>query len=540
MNCSFQNSRFNLPAAYLSLALFCVAIALYNFSGTVAESIGRVMPIGFTVRSAGSFFPNFFDEYGYSYQLHNFSVVVFVVAILGVIATTLQGFFSFEFLRRYRSVWLVTVSLLVGAFYLWLANPPYIWSANSRMLWVQALGERPRLCAAYTVLCGVNYLFYSFPVFAVALPMLVISLLFSLTLLRLGFSDCISLGATVCLALSSQLLIFGNVSEGVVVNIAVLLFASYAYVKRDWRLFAPSLLLVVLARTQYLSVLGAFIACEGVAFVLEEKRIFGFLRLFRDRFVLRSLGWFFVLFAVWYLLSSSWGINMFELLVEGGSSEFERYKALPIEGFTISPLSGAYLGHLLWSFPTVISLLAFLGVFFLFRMNVTELRLYLFVVIFSFGNILVHELLPLYYYNIRYMTYYLPYLVIAALITSSVVVKGLHLKWILQCLVLGSLLTPYTSGFETKRAQEKFALSVLYPYRNELREWADGKLVFSNHHGMSSRNYLAYIFFTFERFRAFTEPEPTEDGIYVLKAKPQKACRRELDVGTLFICDFEE
>jgi hypothetical protein len=120
--------------------------------------------------------------------------------------------------------------------------------------------------------------------------------------------------------------------------------------------------------------------------------------------------------------------------------------------------------------------------------------------------VLVLEANPLLYYNIRYLTYLLPLLMVAAwsllapgvigssgdahrrILSSAVVMR----PFVAAALVLSPMVIP-ANPVGIKRAIEERDELELLDVNTELRELADGRTVYLMFGAASTRNYLSYV-----------------------------------------------
>lgn len=146
----------------------------------------------------------------------------------------------------------------------------------------------------------------------------------------------------------------------------------------------------------------------------------------------------------------------------------------PIQGFTIYPFSGAYFGHALWTFPLAFTLVTIAGLVFIRRMDHSNRFLLLVFTAASAALILLNEIEVAMFYNVRYLSYGLPFLWYA----SWVVLAGLFLrtKMVGPTTVFVAamvILAPATVPFDASAArQHRIALPTagLIPATDELRE----------------------------------------------------------------------
>ncbi len=212
---------------------------------------------------------------------------------------------------------------------------------------------------------------------------------------------------------SSLILLFANTAEDVQLNLAVLLLALLLYVRRSTPWLGVVLLVVVLGRPQLIGIWVAFVFAELLAG--ESKPGLGRIRsVLADRFVTVNLGVAVALFAAWDLFlvvrNQNWlfhnGVVIDNFLTS--------LKPISVDGFTIGRFSGAYVLHSFWMYPLVLWIAAGVALFRVRELSVVSRRTLVFALLVVFSGLLVSEAEPLSYYNVRYLAYGLPFLIIAA------------------------------------------------------------------------------------------------------------------------------
>ena len=179
-----------------------------------------------------------------------------------------------------------------------------------------------------------------------------------------------------------------------------------------------------------------------------------------------------------------------------------------VDGFTLSAWSGAFSMHLLWVIPVFILAGAVAAVIVARRQAVhVESTVYL-AVSGAMLLVVVLEANPLLYYNIRYLTYLLPLLMVAGwsllapgvigfsdtgdarrrVLSSAVVMR----PFVAATLVLSPMVIP-ANPVGIKRAIEERDELELLDVNTELRSLAEGRTVYLMFGAASTRNYLSYV-----------------------------------------------
>jgi hypothetical protein len=195
-----------------------------------------------------------------------------------------------------------------------------------------------------------------------------------------------------------------------------------------------------------------------------------------------------------------------------------------VDGFTLTAWSGAFATHLLWVIPVFILAGAVAAVVVARRQELhVESTVYL-AVSGALLLVVVLESNPLLYYNIRYLTYLLPLLLVASwsLLAPGIIgpadteahsdsrsegdtgdgggpagtaaqVPAVVLRsFVAAALILGPLVIP-ADPVGIKRAIEQRDELELLEVNTELRELADGRTVYLAFGASSTRNYLSYV-----------------------------------------------
>ena len=322
---------------------------------------------------------------------------------------------------------------------------------------------------------------------------------------RMGIGRGLSTVLASVIALSGNLMIFANSAEDVLLNVTLMLLLLYASLRRIGWFVGLALLLLILGRPSFAIVALALPIGELLVALRHRER--------PTRQQVMYVGTAAAVTAVGVLITQIYftiaGRRYF--LTQGRLvyvPELDGVTPREVDGFTLTAWSGAFSLHLLWVIPIFVLVGAIAAVVVARRQSVhVESTVYLAVS----GVVLlvvVLEANPLLYYNIRYLTYLLPLLTIAAwsllapgVVSSSstgearrrVVSGAVAMRpFVAAALVLGPLVIP-ASPIGVKRAIEQRDELELLDVNTELRELAEGRTVYLLFGAASTRNYLSYV-----------------------------------------------
>lgn len=221
-------------------------------------------------------------------------------------------------------------------------------------------------------------------------------------------------------AFSGNLLYFAAGEEDLSINIVAYALFALALMTRRAPLIAASMLVVVMGRTTGVVVPVALLVGAGAAAFVADRD-----RLAPLRLATRSVAWFVLYFVCYQIFLHFESRRWF--LIDGSIVNYAGVAAQeprPVQGFTIYPFSGAYVGHSLWTFPLAFTLVTIVGIVFIRRMEPTYRFPLLVLAAASAALILLNEVEVAMFYNVRYLSYGLPFLWYA----SWVVLGGLFLR----------------------------------------------------------------------------------------------------------------
>jgi hypothetical protein len=472
------------------VGLICIAIGLLVvvLAEPLASLIGWVLPGRAQIRSTGS-------------RLDQFAVLAptiirrsgAVLAIAGVATAVVPHVRASTWWRSARSGRVAAGVVIVGTacWYAWLAEPHNAFPPNSRFHWVDyltwdsdhygyAAGRLPHL------------VFYEVPYVWQGINAGLVAWLCYLIGRRLGNSTWLSAAMATLPALASNLLIFADTSEDVMLNTLLLLFVVWAALVRRPVLAGSALALAAIGRPSFIILIPCFIAAE----LLIGSR----LSPSREPRTWRYLGLTslvaIALTAALQLLFSILGDRHF--IVDG---QFIRTSGLDVlvprrvDGFLIAPFSGVYAGHVVWIMPFVFLVGAAWSLV-TSREQPTRIAAAIYLSgLFVVSHVLLHEARPLGYFNARYLAYVFPFLFFmswGALRSSRFASAGSARTIAIVLLVLGPTALP-ANPIEVKRRIEARPEVQLLEARDELRELTEGRPVFLNFGDVLSRDYLAYV-----------------------------------------------
>lgn len=487
-----------LPLVQIMLA--ALSVPLIVIPHQLTATLAHVLPISFQVRSAGTFFPSFLDPHsrGFEFQIFMTGLLLMVGIALSVIARRLstprQLLLQTENLvTKHPRVIGAIFAVICGSFYFYLASPPNAYPTNARMHWVDNFFERQT--NFFYVLVKLNLLFYETPPVLVAILGAVIFALMFACLQLATQKTLYALFGSITFSFASNVIIFANMAEDVLLNISALLLFAYFYLRRNPLGTGLGLFVVFLGRPSFILLPVAFCAGEFFAATLtaSENSCWRRARLaLIDQFFMRTLACFVALFFGWHSTLLLLGFHY----LSDAITKVGELKRIPVEGFTIFQFSGAYLGHILWTFPIIV--LFFCGRV-LWRNNRLALPLRAFVfslAFFVFFNLLLLESLPMHYYNVRYLSYLFPLLWIIAWIPCKRVADDHRPRIGLNLGILLLGMSPFTIHADPIGARNNLSKRPyvqLYEHRMELRRLVGNEIVYSADAVPGYLNYISYL-----------------------------------------------
>jgi hypothetical protein len=486
------------------LVPFVAGVSLVVLADQVVAIGVRVLPGRMRLRSLGTNFDSF-DDIGADIVARTGWVLVaacVVAAIVGWLRTWGAPLRIAD--RRIHFALTTTLVVATAAWYGWLSTPHNAFPSNARFHWVDyitwdtddyfyALGRIP------------HRIFYDAPWMWQSINAALAVVLCYLIARRIGIGRGLSTVLASVVALSGNLMIFANSAEDVLLNVTLMLLLLYASLRRIGWFVGLALLLLILGRPSF-AVVALALPIGELLVALRHRQ-----RPTRDQVVYVATAA--VVTAVGVLVTQIYftiaGRRYF--LTEGRLvyvPELDGVTQREVDGFTLSAFSGAFSTHLLWVIPVFILVGAVAGVVVARRQVVhVESTVYL-AASATVLLVFVLEANPLLYYNIRYLTYLLPLLLVVSWSLLSPGVIGpsgtgdpadralgsasVARAFVAATLVLSPLVIP-ADPVGLKRAIEERDELELLEVNTQLRELADGRTVYLTFGASSTRNYLSYV-----------------------------------------------
>jgi hypothetical protein len=179
-------------------------------------------------------------------------------------------------------------------------------------------------------------------------------------------------------------------------------------------------------------------------------------------------------------------------LVDAGADVL---KPMRTDGFTISAFSGAYVLHSLWLYPTFMLLGAAVALRRLRELPLTAKRALVFGLLAVLGGLVTSEAEPLFYFNVRYLAYLLPFLMCAAFTCLAAPPRTrplLGTPAVVALLCLGTLTTHWQVFAQRERL---LAAPIVRAFgdRHEIRRIVGKAPVAMTVNSISTRNYISYV-----------------------------------------------
>lgn len=530
------------PVRATSAAVLSVVagLVLIIANGPIARILARGLPWRGEVKSAGTFFPPFPEAAPVILSRTGWMLIALPVLTAATVSATSR----LKSDRRVDIVVATTTIIGSGLWFGWLATPHNAFPSNARIHWVDYLTWRTERLF-YAAGRVPHMLFYDSPPTWQAINAALLVGLCILIARRLGFSMLASSALSIVVATSGNLLRFANTAEDVFINLTLVLIVVYASLGRRSVLFGVALAALLLGRPQFIVIFPA-VAMSELLVAARQRRL-------PDREQLRhvcvTIGAAVVGVVATQIFFEVIGERYFfhnGKIVDVGT--LESVSPREIDGFTISAFSGTYVLHFVWALPTITVALALLAAVRAPALGTPrEAPVYFWGLSVS-TLVLLHEAQPLLYFNIRYLTYTLPFLLVMSWALIRTVVErrankpvepatagrdgrfGVHGPdpaspnrpgWSAVgagCFWL-TLLAPITipgDPVDTKQRLERRPEIELLEIRDELRELADGRTVYLDFPSTSTQNYVTYVLRTPVRNVRLLSDSPFEEGGIVI------------------------
>ena len=503
-----QASVTRIPASLAEKAtLGFMAIAglvLAAAPGKITNALAKRLPLAFTVESGGTHFGPFHDIG--STELRRLGLALMIGAATAIILrrrpiarralrpeSPLEGG-----VRR------VAIFAVAFAVFYYLGSPHNAFSTNSRIHWVDftswdsdnffyAAGHLP------------HTIFYRHPPLWQGLNAGLLAVAMDHLLRRLGWSRVSAAVLTFAFLMSSTVLLFADTAEDVLLNFLLLVALMCALLThRSW-LRGMAFAGAVLGRPEFLALIGVY--AVAVALMAAYDRFARPGRRWPQRgsfaFHLRVVGWAIGFIAlsqvVFTILGTRYIFSHGRVLY---LAQLQDLEPILTHDYLISRFGGAYIGHALWILPfTMIATIGAGAIFAIRHRDEDPLdtrRVFaLFCVGASAAVVVLHEAKPLIYYNVRYLSYALPFLYVAALIAVQKIRR--YSPTVATALLVASVLNLFAlpvNPLTVKHRVEKRVELQLFDHLDEAQDALDGRRLLVSFGGLTSRNGIAYVFHT--------------------------------------------
>lgn len=456
----------------------------------VTRAVATVLPLAWKVRSKGTGLPAFEDAYP--------TILTWTVAVLAIagVAALVVARFPARLERaaqRLRPLpletWLIAVTALV---YGWISWPHLATKSNSRIHWVDIFFEPWVSSYWYTLVKLPHMVFYDYPWLWQAING-GLNVALVMAIVRAGTGRrVLGLGAGVAFLVSGQVLLFSNTAEDVQICFSAILGLMLALQHRRPVAVGFMLWVLMLARPQFLIAVPVLVLAELVS---TPGRLITRVKV--NRFLAVALITFTLLFVSWHvflnLRGTGWLLTEGQLLNVGYAS----VEPQEVDGFTIYPFSGSYVAHFLWLLP--LSVLATVAVGLRRLDAIARPRRVVVLWALGFCGLLLasSELSPQMYFNVRYVTYGMLPILLAAFLMAPEVMRGRALQrplaaGVLVAITLGGVAFPHQE-LRTRETTLAEPLIDLYPHRFRLREAARGREVYVDVDQANQRYLVSYV-----------------------------------------------
>ena len=334
-----------LGSAGLLLGLVVTLLA-----GSLANVAEWLLPAGWQVSSTGTGFGSFS---AIGEELFRRIGWLLLVASGAMFLSGVVPWRSAEVTPRLRRVVIVLVTSGSAIWYGWLAQPHNGFPANSRIHWVDYLTVKSEVFF-YAAGRIPHMVFYDVPYVWQALNVALVVLGCFALAHRLGLSLGASAAMAATPAVSTNLLLFANTAEDVMLNIALLLFVMWAVLRRGPILVGLALAFAVLGRPSFLVLIPCLVAAESFWALRRDRRLVSLWKAITSRYLVVACavatGTIAASQVIFEILGDRYFFTNGRIIDSGPISNAE---PIEIEGFTISAFSGTYLGHGLWVMPLV-------------------------------------------------------------------------------------------------------------------------------------------------------------------------------------------
>ena len=512
-------------------AAYGLGALLFVAAGPLADLVGAILPLRAEVTSRGTFYLPY-SEVGDVIVRRTGAVLALAgIAMLLVDRADRRPLNVTPMGRRMIAV---TIAAAGAAWYGWLAHPHNGFFDNSRIHWVDFLTNRSDdfFYAAGRI---PHEVFYDTPFLWQAVNVAwVIALCWAIAR-RLELSVVASAAMAATPIVATNLWVFADTAEDVMLNVALLLTVLWAVLRRGPVVVGLALALAVLGRPSFLVLIPCVAAAEGLSTLRRERSLGSIVEVARSRYVLVSgsvaVVGLVLSQVVMDLIGDRYWFADGRVIDTGPLQDAE---VVEVDGFSISAFSGAYLGHLFWVIPSVLLVGAVVAIRRAPSHRPEVEGLVHFAAIAALAVLLAHESQPLLYYNIRYLTYTWPFIFVLAWVGYLGVERAGALPAIraaaLVGLLVGSMVLP-TDPIERKRLIEARPEVELLEVRDELRNVADGGTITFTFGIESTPNYVAYVMKS-ERWDVWGVLGEVDEGWLVMSLRTDPWVERAPDFET--------
>ena len=515
----------------MAAAAYGLGALLFVAAGPLADLAGAILPLRAEVTSRGTFYLPY-SEVG--------DVIIrrtgAVLALAGI-AMLLVGRVDRRPLNvtpMGRRLIAVTIAAAGAAWYGWLAHPHNGFFDNSRIHWVDFLTNRSDdfFYAAGRI---PHEVFYDTPFLWQAVNVAwVIALCWAIAR-RLELSVVASAVMAATPIVATNLWVFADTAEDVMLNVALLLTVLWAVLRRGPVVVGLALALAVLGRPSFLVLIPCVAAAEALSVLRRERSIAAAFSVAKSRYVLVSgamaVAGLVVSQVVMEIIGDRYWFADGRVIDTGPLEDAE---VVAVDGFSISAFSGAYLGHLVWVIPSVLIIGSAFAIVRAPRQATAVEGLTHFGGLAAVAVLLAHESQPLLYYNVRYLTYVWPFVFVLAWVGYAALSRGGATAptkaAALVALLVGTMVLP-TDPIERKRLIEARPEIELLDIRDELRAVADGGTITFTFGIESTPNYVAYVMKS-DRWDVWGELDDVEEGWLVMSLRSDPWVEREPEFET--------
>lgn len=451
---------------------------------SLLASIAFISLPGSQVRSAGSGFASFSEAW------QETSVWIFVSAQFLIYGSLVyRGFSKSESVESFTTIRMQNLSLSIfGGFYtFWVGYGITARASNTRIHWVDCpnglCGDDLRYWAIRWL--NSNEFLNLNPNVTQGIIFGTILFIFLTIITDFTEAKVWRLSAFVSLVFGAPLAVFLQPGEDTALGVLAIALATYLVRRGGLLWLSIAGFLPTLVRPQFV----VYLLAAGVAAFCQQS---GELRsAVRGRIysafgvMSMSLMWF---CAYQFIILESVGDRWFLKSGEGifDTSATDNAPPIEVDGFTISFLSGTFLGHLLWICPILIFLpwllLRVIGTANVYQFEGASKSVLVFMVAGGSLTVLLLEAFPLLYFNVRYLTFAAVPLIVSAIVLLGMICeksswwKRLErdpVRWLTAAVVIGGSLATVTPihglSPSSRMSFDASAVGELWDHRETLR-----------------------------------------------------------------------